>query len=112
LKFLDPWLPLISPSRLIFCMHWLILDVSSHVELCLESNVLFGKASYFGVVSFTDSKWKLLVFQSTQGLCKMNHDNLMMIRFIGDEMTLKITLLLCDPIVTINALVSCIIAPK
>ncbi len=32
----------------------------------------------------------------------------MMIRFVEDEMTLKTTLLLCDPIVTINALVSCV----
>jgi len=38
----------------------------------------------------------------------MNHDNPMMIRFVKDEITLKITLLLCDPIITINALVSCI----
>ncbi len=33
----------------------------------------------------------------------MNHDNPMMIRFVGDEMTLKTTLLLCDPIVIVNA---------
>jgi hypothetical protein len=39
----------------------------------------------------------------------MNHDNLMMIGFVVDEMTLKTTLLLHDPIVTINALVSCVI---
>jgi hypothetical protein len=32
----------------------------------------------------------------------------MMIRFVGNEMTLKITLLLCDLIVTINALVPCV----
>jgi len=38
----------------------------------------------------------------------MNHDNLMMIGFVRNEMTLKITLLLCDSIVTINPLVSCV----
>jgi hypothetical protein len=38
----------------------------------------------------------------------MNHDNPMMIGFVRDEMTLKTTLLMCDPIVTVNALVSCI----
>jgi hypothetical protein len=38
----------------------------------------------------------------------MSHDNPMIIRFVGDEMTLKIILLLCDPIITENALVSCI----
>jgi hypothetical protein len=32
------------------------LDVSSCVESCLDFNVLVGKASYFGVVSFIDSK--------------------------------------------------------
>jgi hypothetical protein len=42
----------------------------------------------------------------------MSHDNPMMIRFVKDEMTLKTTLLLCDPIVTINVLVSCIIGPE
>ncbi len=38
----------------------------------------------------------------------MNHDDLMMIGFVINEMTLKTTLLLCDPIVTDNALVSCV----
>jgi hypothetical protein len=38
----------------------------------------------------------------------MSHDNPTMIGFIEDEMTLKTTLLLCDPIITINAFVSCI----
>jgi hypothetical protein len=33
----------------------------------------------------------------------------MMIGFVQDEMTLKTTLLLCDPIIIVNALVSCII---
>jgi len=37
------------------------------------------------------------------------NDNPMMTGFVEDEMTLKITLLLCDPIVTINVLGSCII---
>jgi hypothetical protein len=32
----------------------------------------------------------------------------MMIGFVGNEMTLKTTLLLCDPIITVNALVSCV----
>ncbi len=33
----------------------------------------------------------------------------MMIRFVGDEMILKITLLVCDPMEISNVLVSCII---
>ncbi len=32
----------------------------------------------------------------------------MMIGFFGDEMTLKTTLLMCEPMVTFNALVSCV----
>jgi hypothetical protein len=40
----------------------------------------------------------------------MNHDNSMMIQFVEDEMILKITMLLCDPIVIVNGLVSCIIS--
>ncbi len=38
----------------------------------------------------------------------MNHDNPMMIGFVRDETTLKIILLLCDPIVIFNTLVSCV----
>jgi hypothetical protein len=36
----------------------------------------------------------------------------MMIRFVGYEMTLKTTLLVCDPMVISNALVSCVIGFK
>jgi hypothetical protein len=42
----------------------------------------------------------------------MNHDNLMMISFVEDHMTLKTILLLCDPIIIVNALVSCVTSPK
>jgi hypothetical protein len=38
----------------------------------------------------------------------MSHVNLMMIGFVRNEMTLKTTLLLYDPIVIDNALVSCV----
>ncbi len=110
LKMFGSWLPPISPSCLSFYMCRLILVVSSCVESCSESNVFVGKVSYFGVISFTDSKWRLFIFQSIWRLCKMNHDNPMMIGFVGDEMTLKTTLLLCDPIVIVNALVSCVIS--
>jgi hypothetical protein len=36
----------------------------------------------------------------------------MMIGFFGEEMTLKMTLLECDPMVISNALVSCVTSPK
>jgi hypothetical protein len=36
----------------------------------------------------------------------------MMIGFVRDEMTLKTTLLVCDPIVISDALVSCVIGLK
>jgi hypothetical protein len=42
----------------------------------------------------------------------MSHENPMMIGFVENEMTLKTTLLLCDPIIIINALVSCITSPE
>jgi hypothetical protein len=42
----------------------------------------------------------------------MSHDNLMIIRFVGDKMALKPTLLLCDPIVTVNVLISCVLSLK
>jgi hypothetical protein len=42
----------------------------------------------------------------------MSHDNPMTIRFVGDEMTLKATLLVCVIIVISKALVSCVTSPK
>jgi len=42
----------------------------------------------------------------------MSHDNPMTIRFVGDEMTLKATLLVCVLIVISKALVSCVTSPK
>jgi hypothetical protein len=109
LKCLDPLLPPIFHSCLNFCMRWLVLTMSTCAKPCSESNVLIGKALYFGVVSFIDSKWKPLSFQI---LCKMNYDNPMMIRLVRGETTLKTILLLCDPIIIVNALVSCVIGPK
>ncbi len=67
-----------------------------------------SKGSYLGA-----SKRKLFICQSIHGLCKMNQDNPMMIRFFGDEMTLNMTLLECNPMVTSNTLVSwCVIGLK
>jgi len=39
----------------------------------------------------------------------MSHDNPMTIGFVRDEMTLKVTLLVCISIIIFKALVSCII---
>jgi hypothetical protein len=39
----------------------------------------------------------------------MSHDSPMMIRFVRNEMKLKTTLLLCDPIIIVNVLVSHVI---
>ncbi len=71
-----------------------------------------AKALHFDVFSFGASKWKLLICQSTCRLCKMNQNNPMMIGFVGDEMTLKIILLVCNPMVIFNALVSCVVSYK
>jgi hypothetical protein len=38
----------------------------------------------------------------------MNHENSMTIGFVGDEMTLKATLLVCFSTIIFKALVSCI----
>jgi len=51
----------------------------------------------------------LLVCQSIHGLCGTSQDNPMMIGFLGDEMTLKTTLLVWEPMVTSNGLVSWVI---
>ncbi len=70
-------------------------------KLCMFlTRVSHSKASCYGV-----SKWKLLICHS-RGLCRTSQDNLMMTWLLGDEMTLKTTLLVWEPMVTSNGLVS------
>jgi hypothetical protein len=52
---------------------------------------------------------KTLCMQSICALCKMSQNNEVMTRFFADEMTLETILLMCDPIVISNVLVSCVI---
>jgi len=68
--------------------------------------VSHSRAPCYGV-----SKWRLLICQSICGLCKTNQDNPMMIGFLGDEMTLKTTLLVWELVVTFNGLISCLTNP-
>jgi hypothetical protein len=70
----------------------------------LLMRVSHSKASCCGV-----SIWRLLICQSTYGLCRTSQDNPMMTWFLRDEMTLKITLLVWEPMVTLNDSVSCMI---
>jgi hypothetical protein len=67
-------------------------------------------ALHFDVSSFGTSKWKLFIFQSIHGLCKRKQDNPMMIEFVKDEITLKTTLLVCNPMIIFNALVSSVVS--
>lgn len=67
-------------------------------------------ALHFDVSSFGISKWKLFISQSIHRLCRMKQDNPMMIDFVTNEMTLKRTLVVCDPMIIFNALVSCVIS--
>jgi hypothetical protein len=86
-------LGLLVPSRSSFCF-----------KFCMFlTRVSHSMASYYGV-----SNWKLLVCQSTCRLCKTCQYDPIMTRFLGDEMTLKTTLLVWEPIVTSNGLVSCV----
>jgi hypothetical protein len=68
----------------------------------------YGQTLHFDVSSLGTSKWIFLLFQSICRLCKMNHNNPMLMGFVGNEMTLKAILLQCDPMVISNALVLCI----
>lgn len=72
-----------------FLPHMLVLKVSCLYALC-----------------FSVSKWKHFVCQSTCGLCKPNQDNLMIIGLFKDEITLKVTLLMCNPTIISNILIS------
>ncbi len=96
---------------------FLCLKFSMHPSSCLSSNarctlslilphMLVLKASHFEASCFNVLKWKLLVYQSICGLCKKTQDNAMMIEFFRDEMTLMTKKIVCDAIVTLNALVS------
>jgi hypothetical protein len=67
-------------------------------------------ALHFDVSSFGTSKWKLFISQSIHGLCKRKQDNPMMIEFVKDEITLKTTLFVCNPMIIFNALVSCVVS--
>jgi hypothetical protein len=67
-------------------------------------------ALHFDVSSFGTSKWKLFISQSIHGLCKRKQDNPMMIEFVKDEITLKTTLLVCNPMIIFNALVSSVVS--
>ncbi len=80
-------IPLKFPCRFKFCM--------------LPTKVSHSKASCYGA-----SKWRFFVCQSTCGLCGTSQDNLMMTWFLGDEMTLKTTLLVWEPMVISNGLIS------
>ncbi len=105
-----------APTRFLkFNMHLTSFNSSLNIwpiGSCVSPTMLVivasqSKGSYLG-----DSKWKLLVCQSTCGLCKMNQDNPMMIGFFKDKMTLNMalnmTLIECDSMVVSNALVSCV----
>jgi hypothetical protein len=61
---------------------------------------------------FGISNWRLFVCPSACGLCNMSQDNPRTIMFFEEKITLKTTLLVYYPIVTSNALVSCVISPK
>jgi hypothetical protein len=68
------------------------------------------EALHLYVSSLGISKWKFYMRHSIYGLCRTSQYNPMMTGFVENEMTLKIILLICDPIVISNALVSCIIS--
>jgi len=55
-------------------------------------------------------KVKTFICQSTCILCRTSQDNPMMTTFLGNEMTLKTTLFVWEPMVTSNGLVSCVIS--
>jgi hypothetical protein len=68
-----------------------------------------GEALHLYAYSLGISKWKFYVCHSICGLCRTGQYKPMMIGFVENEMTLKTILLVCDPMVISNALVSCII---
>jgi hypothetical protein len=87
----------------------LSLLVPSRSSFCLKFCMLLTRVSHSRALCCGVSKWKLIVWQSTHGLCETSQDNTMMTWFLRDEMTLKTTLLVWEPMVTSNGLVSCVI---
>ncbi len=88
------------------------LFVPLRFPCCFKFCMLLTKVSHSKALCYGVSKWKLLVRQSICELCKTSQDNPMIIGFLGDEMTLKTTLLVWEPMVTSNGLVLWMINPN
>jgi len=84
----------------------LSLLVPLRFPYCFKFCILMTRVSHSRGLCYGVSKWKLFICQSTLGLCGTSQDNPMMTRFLRDEMTLKTTLLVWEPMVTSNGLVS------
>jgi len=87
------------------------LFVPSKSSLCFRLCILLMRVSYFKALCYGVSKWRLFICQSICGLCRTSQNN-PMIRLLKNEMTLRITLLVWEPMVTFNGLVSCVIRPN
>lgn len=85
---------------------------STMYAIMVLSNMLVPKFLHSKALCFGISNWRLFVCPSACGLCDMSQDNPRTIMFFEKKITLKTTLLVYYPIVTSNALVSCVISPK
>ncbi len=83
--------------------------IPSRFSLCFIFWMFPTRVSHSRASCCAVSKWRFLVCQSIHGLCITQQDNPMMTRFFKDEMTLKTTLLVWEPMVIFNGLVSCVI---
>ncbi len=93
------------------CLGHLGFLIPPRSSFCFKFHMFLAKVSHSRASSCGVSKWRLLICQSNGGLCRTIQHNPMITRFFGDEMTLKTTLLMCEPMVTFDALVSCVIGP-
>ncbi len=95
----------INSSPCFFSVTW--HTPSWFLPCMLLTRVAHSKALCCGVW-----KQRFFICQSIGGLCQTNQDNPMMTRFLREKMTLKTTLLVWEPMVTSNVLVSCVIGPN
>jgi hypothetical protein len=85
-----------------------LLRSSFYFKFCM----LLIRVSQSRATCCGDSNWRFIIRQSIHELCRASQNNLMMIRFFGNEMTLKTTLIVWQLMVTFNALVSYVTSPN
>jgi hypothetical protein len=94
------------------CLGHLGFLIPPKSSLCFKFHMFLTRVSHSKALCYGVSKCKFFICQSNGGLCRTSQDNPMMTKKFRNEMTLKTTLLMCEEMVTSDALVSCVTYPN